>query len=144
MNDIMADAKARPKKSQGGRFRIGRIRFDATYLLEKSAGVKFNYIVFTGGGEASAALLGGHVDMVVGNPGERWKWSRRANIERGRLCRETPCGLGRPADHEGAGIDAIYVQNPGVVATGDIPADAARSWKTPSKSIRPRTRIRNT
>ena len=42
----------------------------ASYLIEKAAGIQLNYVVFNSGGEVNAALLGGHIDMAVSNPGE--------------------------------------------------------------------------
>src|SRR5206468_11439676 len=41
-----------------------------TYLLEKAAGIKLKYVPFNSGGEATAALMGGHVDAAVENPNE--------------------------------------------------------------------------
>ena len=70
MKDIVADAKANPKKITVGGTQLGSSDSICTYLLEKAACVQFNYIVFNSGGEVNAAVLGGHVDMMVANPGE--------------------------------------------------------------------------
>lgn len=41
------------------------------YQLFKAAGIKkFDYVPFSGGGEAMTALLGGHVQVLFGNPSE--------------------------------------------------------------------------
>ena len=39
-------------------------------LFEKAAGIKMRFVQFNSGGEAIAALLGGHVDMIWANPPE--------------------------------------------------------------------------
>jgi len=47
-----------------------------TVAIEKSAGVKFTYIPFKGGGEVAVNLVGNHVDSTVNNPIEavgQWK-----------------------------------------------------------------------
>lgn len=39
-------------------------------LIEKAGGVKLNYVPFDGGGSATAAFLGGNVDMITLTPSE--------------------------------------------------------------------------
>ena len=39
-----------------------------TVAIEKSAGVKFNYVPFKGGGDVAVQLVGKHVDSSVNNP----------------------------------------------------------------------------
>ncbi len=70
VSEIVAEAKANPKKVTIGGTQFGGSDSMAIYQIEKAAGIKFNYIVFNGGGEVNAALLGGHVDMASSNPGE--------------------------------------------------------------------------
>jgi putative tricarboxylic transport membrane protein len=41
-----------------------------TVAVEKSAGVKFTYIPFRGGGEVAVQLVGNHVNSTVNNPNE--------------------------------------------------------------------------
>jgi putative tricarboxylic transport membrane protein len=41
-----------------------------TVAIEKSAGVKFTYIPFRGGGEVAVQLVGNHVNSTVNNPNE--------------------------------------------------------------------------
>jgi putative tricarboxylic transport membrane protein len=70
MKDLIADAKKRPGQiNTGGTYAPGT---DAliSHMIEKAAGVKFNYIPFKSGGEAMVALLGGNLDMFYPNPGE--------------------------------------------------------------------------
>ena len=39
-------------------------------MIEAAAKIKLNYIPFKSGGEVNAAILGGHVDVALGNPNE--------------------------------------------------------------------------
>ncbi len=49
-------------------------------MLEAAEGIKLNMIPFMSGGEASAAILGGHVDLAISNPNELFP-----QIEAGKL-----------------------------------------------------------
>lgn len=68
--DFLAAAKAAP-----GRFKMGGTsskREDQviTASVEQAAGVRFTYIPYKGGGEASTQLVGKHIDANVNNPSE--------------------------------------------------------------------------
>jgi hypothetical protein len=68
MKDLIDDAKKKPGQIRtGGTYAPGT---DAliSHMIEKAAGVKFNYIPFKSGGEAMVALLGGNLDMFYPNP----------------------------------------------------------------------------
>ena len=39
-------------------------------MIEAAVKIKLNYIPFKSGGEVNAAILGGHVDVALGNPNE--------------------------------------------------------------------------
>lgn len=127
MKDIVADAKARPKEVKVGGAELGASDSIATYLLEKAAGIKFNYIVFAGGGESTAALLGGHVDLVVGNPGEALEMVKGGKVRAlGVFAEKRLAGWPDLPTLKEQGIDATYVQNRGLVAPGGIPDDARK------------------
>jgi tripartite-type tricarboxylate transporter receptor subunit TctC len=67
VQDLIADAKANP-----GKLKFGSTAKPNFYLLalEINQGVKFNQIPYNGAAEALPALLGGHVDLTMMNPGE--------------------------------------------------------------------------
>ena len=97
------------------------------YLIEKAAGVQFNYIVFSGGGEVNAALLGGHIDMAVANPGEALELYKAGKVRvLGVYAGEASCRRPDVPTLKEQGINAIYVQNRGLCAPADIPADARK------------------
>jgi len=68
-------------KKEPGKFRMGGTGSKQedqiiTVAIEKSAGTKFTYIPFRGGGEVAVQLVGKHVDSTVNNPIEavsQWK-----------------------------------------------------------------------
>ncbi|QPR33125.1 tripartite tricarboxylate transporter substrate binding protein [Delftia acidovorans] len=62
-------------RQAGGKFKMGGTsskREDQiiTANMEQAAGVKFTYIPYKGGGEASTQLVGKHIDSNVNNPSE--------------------------------------------------------------------------
>lgn len=122
VKDIVDDAKAKPKEIKVGGTQFGSADSICTYLLEKAAGVKFNYIVFNSGGEVNAALLGGHIEYAVTNPGEALELAKAGKVRLLSVFAEK-----RLADAPDVptmkelGYDAVYVQNRGLVAPGGIP-----------------------
>lgn len=70
IKDLIAASKAKPKSVKFGGTAAGSTDSLLVAALAKAAGVQFNYIAFQGGGEANAALLGGHIDAISANPTE--------------------------------------------------------------------------
>jgi putative tricarboxylic transport membrane protein len=72
------------KKAPAGQFKMGGTGSKQedqiiTVAIEKSAGVKFTYIPFAGGGAVATQLVGGHVDSTVNNPNEavaQWRGAK--------------------------------------------------------------------
>ena len=63
------------KKAPAGQYKMGGTGSRQedqiiTVAIEKSAGVKFTYIPFRGGGEVAVQLVGNHVNSTVNNPNE--------------------------------------------------------------------------
>ncbi len=128
MKDIVAEAKAKPKMVTVGGTQLGSSDSICAYLIEKEAGVKLNYIVFNSGGEVNAALLGGHVDMGVANPGEALELMKAGKVRvLGVFSEKRLESASDIPTMKEQGIDAIYVQNRGLVAPADIPADARKA-----------------
>ncbi len=99
----------------------------AIHQIEKAAGIKFNYIVFNGGGEVNAALLGGHVDMASSNPGEALELYKAGKVRILGVLGEKRLVLAPevPTMRE-QGLDAVFVQNRGIAAPADIPPEARK------------------
>ena len=99
----------------------------ATGLLQKAAGIKFNYIPFGGSGPALTALLGGHVSSTWLNPGEGLEQLKAGKVralavtspERLKIMPDVPT-------FRELGYEIIWEQFRGVVAPPAMPADALR------------------
>lgn len=70
IEEVLAAAKENPGSIKIGVSHMASIDHVAAYDLSKKAGVKFEYVPFTGGGEIVVALLGDVIDMGVLNPSE--------------------------------------------------------------------------
>lgn len=130
MADIINEAKANPKKISVAGTQLGSSDSICAYLIEKEAGVKLNYIVFNSGGEVNAAILGGHVDIGVANPGEALELMKAGKVKvlgifsekRLEAAPDVPTLIEQ-------GINAVYVQNRGLVSPAGIPADARKAME---------------
>ena len=99
--------------------------------LQHSTGAKWAFVSFQGGGERLAALLGGHVDIMVIEPQEAGEQVRAGKLR----------VLAQLADHrlpaypdaptlKEAGFDVTPTpQIRAVVAPPEMPADAAAYWE---------------
>jgi putative tricarboxylic transport membrane protein len=127
VKEVIADAKANPKKITMGGTALGGADSIAYYLIEKAAGVQFNYIVFNGGGEVNAALLGGHIDMALSNPGESLELYKAGKIRMlGVFAEKRLAGVPDIPTLKEQGVNVVYVQNRGIVAPADIPAETRK------------------
>ena len=100
-------------------------------LLQQASGARWVYISFPGGGQRIAALLGGHVDMMVIEPEEAGQHIRAGNMR--VLAQVTGKRLEHFADVptlKEAGFDVPVVpQVRGVVAPPGIPEENVRYWQ---------------
>ena len=127
VKDLVAEAKAKPKDVKVSGAELGGSDSICVYLLEKATGAKFNYIAFPGGGEAIAAVLGGHVDFGMANPGEAMELYKAGKVRLlGVYSEKRLAGAPDLPTMKEQGIDVVYVQNRGIVAPLDIPADARK------------------
>ncbi len=124
MKELIDDAKTKPAKTiTAGGTQLGSADSICVYLIEKATGVKFNFIVFNSGGEVNAALLGGHIDLAVTNPGEALELAKGSKVRNlGVFAEKRLAGAPDVPTMKEQGIDATYVQNRGLVAPGTIPA----------------------
>ena len=101
-------------------------------LLQKTTGARWAFISFPGGGERIAALLGGHVDIMVIEPEEAGEHIRAGNMR--VLAQVTERRLPKYSDVptlREAGFDVPVVpQVRGVVAPPGIPTENIEYWET--------------
>jgi putative tricarboxylic transport membrane protein len=106
-------------------------------LLQKTTGARWAFISFPGGGERIAALLGGHVNMMVIEPAEAGEHIRAGNM---RVLAQVsdkrlPMFPNVPTLKE-AGIDVTPVpQVRGVVAPPGIPRANVAYWEGVFKKL---------
>ncbi|MBI4735376.1 MAG: tripartite tricarboxylate transporter substrate binding protein [candidate division NC10 bacterium] len=127
MKDIVSDAKANPKRITVGGTQLGSSDSICAYLIEKAAGVQLNYIVFNSGGEVNAALMGGHIDIAVANPGEALELAKANKVRTlGVFSEKRLAGAPDVPTLKEQGLNAVYVQNRGLVAPAEIPEEARK------------------
>jgi putative tricarboxylic transport membrane protein len=130
LKDFIDAAKAKPGelKQSGGSItsRDNIVR----QQLQHATGAKWAFVSFPGGGERLAALLGGHVDMMVIEPEEAGQHVRAGKLR--VLCQLTQSRLPGYPDTptlKEAGFDIVPTpQIRGVVAPPQMPADALAYW----------------
>jgi putative tricarboxylic transport membrane protein len=137
LGDFVSAAKAKPGelKQSGGSItsRDNVVR----QQLQKVSGARWQFISFPGGGERIAALLGGHVNMMVIEPAEAGEHIRAGNM---RVLAQVsdkrlPVFPNVPTLKE-AGIDVTPVpQVRGVVAPPGIPRENVAYWEGVFKKL---------
>ena len=128
IKDIVTEAKANPQKITVGGSMAGSIESVFTHQIEKAAGIKLNYIGYSGAGESVVQLLGGHIDMTICNPGEALEMVKAKKVR--ILGVFTEKRLGEAPDiptFKEQGLDvAGAAMNRGLCAPGGIPEDARK------------------
>lgn len=131
LKDFIEDAKAKPGmlKQSGGSVtsRDNIIR----QTLQHSTGAKWAFVSFPGGGERLAALLGGHVDIMVIEPQEAGEQVRAGKLRvLAQLATQRLPGYPDAPTLKEAGYDVVSTpQIRAVVAPPAMPADAAAYWE---------------
>jgi putative tricarboxylic transport membrane protein len=68
--DVIEDAKKNPGKQRWGGATFGSIEHMIGHQIQKVAKIEVVPVNFEGGGDLLVAVLGGHVDLGLGEPGE--------------------------------------------------------------------------
>jgi putative tricarboxylic transport membrane protein len=127
VKEVIDFAKANPKKITMGGTMLGGPDSMCANLIEKAAGIQFNFVSFPGGGEMMTALLGNHVDMAIGNPGEALELEKAGKVR--LLCvfsNKRLAGAPNIPTAKEQGLNVLYVQNRGLAAPAGIPDDARK------------------
>jgi len=130
LKDFIEAAKASPGQLKQSGGSIGSRDWVMRQLLMKHSGANWVYISFPGGGERIAAVLGGHVNMMVIEPQEAGEHIRAGNMRvLAQIAeRRLPPFPDVPTLRE-AGFDVpAYAVIRGVVGPPDIPRDAVAYW----------------
>ncbi len=105
-------------------------------MLQKATGVTVDTVPFDGEGEVMTAVLGGHVDFMLGNPGEVLP-----QIEAGTLRPVAVSTASRLASlpdtpsFKELGYPIEHVQLRGIVMPGGVPPDAVAFWETALRKV---------
>lgn len=70
LQDMIEFAKKNPGVVKVGVTSLGESEHCFVERIAEAAGIQVTVVPFQGGGEVTAALLGGHITMCLGNPGE--------------------------------------------------------------------------
>jgi len=131
LKEFIDDARARPGqlKQSGGSVtsRDNIVR----QTLQHATGAKWAFVSFPGGGERLAALLGGHVDIMVIEPQEAGEQVRAGKLRvLAQLSESRLPGYPDAPTLKEAGFDVRTTpQIRAVVAPPRMPADAAAYWE---------------
>lgn len=130
LKDFVEAAKAKPGtlKQSGGSVtsRDNIVR----QQLQHATGAKWAFVSFPGGGERLAALLGGHVDIMVIEPQEAGEQVRAGKLRvLAQLAEKRLPGYPDAPTLREAGFDVTPTpQLRGVVAPPQMPDEAAKYW----------------
>jgi len=122
MKDLVDDARARPQAVRVGGTQLGSADSICVYLIEQATGAKFDYIVFDGGSETVEGLMSGNVDFAMANPGEALEMAEAGEVRTlGVFAEKRLVGAPDVPTLKEQNIEAVFVQNRGLVAPGDLP-----------------------
>jgi putative tricarboxylic transport membrane protein len=105
-------------------------------MLQNATGVTIDTVPFDGEGEVMTATLGGHIDFMLGNPGEVLP-----QIEAGTLRPIAVSTAGRlqslsdTPSFKQLGYDIEHVQLRGVVMPPDVPAETVAFWEDALRKV---------
>jgi len=138
LKDFVDAAKAKPgtlKQSGGSATSRDNI---VRQQLQHATGAKWAFVSFPGGGERLAALLGGHVDIMVIEPQEAGEQVRAGKLRvLAQLTEKRLPGYPDAPTLKEAGFDVKPTpQIRGVVAPPAMPADAAAYWEATFAKLR--------
>jgi putative tricarboxylic transport membrane protein len=131
LKDFIDAAKQNPGQLKQSAGSIGARDWVVRQLLMKNTGASWAYISFPGGGERIAALLGGHVNIMLIEPQEAGEHIRAGNMRVLAAISEQrlPAFPSAPTLKE-AGFDVPNVPQPrGILAPPGIPAEAVAYWE---------------
>ncbi|HEX2986700.1 MAG TPA: tripartite tricarboxylate transporter substrate binding protein, partial [Chloroflexota bacterium] len=123
IQDVIDAAKKSPDTVKWGGTNVGSDDHIFYSKFAKATGTKFNFIPSPGGGDVVTAVLGGHVDVASGNPGEVM-----AQVQAGKL-RALASSGDKPLPNyqqiptlKSLNIDVLYQQTRMIAAPAGLPA----------------------
>ena len=136
VEDFVSAARAKPGQLTVGGTGVQNEDHIFVHLLEQAAKIKLKYVPFNSGGEATAALMGGHIDAGVMNPNEIV-----AQVEAGKarnLAVAAHKRMGGAPDvptFEEKGYPFYWEQMRGVVGPAGMAPEAVAWWQDTLKKV---------
>lgn len=128
--DFVNAAKANPGQISVGGTGKGGEDHVVFYLTSKSTGTEMKYVVFQGGGEVMAAVLGGHVSAIFTNPNEVVGQLESGELRAlGVTSKEKLQALNQVPTFAELGYPDIYFEQfRGIVGPPDLSPEAIAYW----------------
>jgi putative tricarboxylic transport membrane protein len=105
-------------------------------MLQNSTGVTIDTVPFDGEGEVMAAVLGGHIDFLLGNPGEIVPQIEAGTLRPVAVSTGTRlASLPDTPSFKELGIPIEHVQLRGVVMPKGMPAEAVAFWEDALRKV---------
>jgi len=131
LKDFIDAAKQNPGQLKQSGGSLGSRDWIVRQLLMKNTGTTWAFISFPGGGERIAALLGGHVNIMLIEPQEAGEHIRAGNMRvLAAISEQRMAAFPNAPTLKEAGFDVPNVPQPrGIIAPPGIPADAVAYWE---------------
>ncbi|MEO5845468.1 MAG: tripartite tricarboxylate transporter substrate binding protein [Caldimonas sp.] len=136
LEDFINAARAKPGQLTIGGTGTHNEDHIFAHLLEQSAKIKLKYVPFNSGGEATAALMGGHIDAGVMNPNEIV-----AQVEAGKAknlavaAKKRMAGAADVPTFAEKGYPFYWEQMRGVVGPANMTPEAVAWWQDTLKKV---------
>jgi tripartite-type tricarboxylate transporter receptor subunit TctC len=122
MEDLIAFAKANPRRVRVAGSAIGGIDSFVVLAWEKAAGISVQYIPHEGGGPATLTFLGGNAELLVGNVSEVFQHIEAKRIVPFAVASERRSTIfPNVATLKEKGADVVYAQWRSVLAPAGTP-----------------------
>lgn len=134
LNDLIADAKARPSEITYGSTGVGTDDHLAMVLFQRLTGAQFNHIPYNGAGPLRTAVLGDQVVIGGMNLGEVMPFREKVRIlaqaspERAKLAPDVP-------NFREQGVNLVFNSERGIVAPKGLPDDVKAKLTTALREI---------
>jgi putative tricarboxylic transport membrane protein len=130
MKSVIEYAKKNPDKVSVAIGTIGGSEHISAHRVGKGSGAQMNLVGFGGGGAASVAILGGHVDLGFGNVNEQMGQIEAKKIKPlGVMSAQRIPAMPNVLTMKEQGINAVYDQPRGFWAPKNFPDYALKFWE---------------
>ncbi|MBA4421944.1 MAG: hypothetical protein C0390_02440 [Syntrophus sp. (in: bacteria)] len=130
MKSLIEYAKKNPDKISVAIGTVGGSEHISAHRVGRASGAQLNLVGFGGGGAASVAILGGHVDVGFGNVNEQMGQIEAKKIKPlGVMSPQRISAMPNVLTMQEQGINAVYVQPRGFWAPKNFPDYALQFWE---------------